>query len=122
MTTTHPLDPLTADEIARAWQILRAQTEVGARPRVITIALDEPARDAVSAHRPGAAAGRAASVVFMDGAAGRTYEATVSLTDKRLVSCDHVPGVQPSIVYDEFVEAEAAVRADPRWQEAMRKR
>ena len=33
-----------------------------------------------------------------------------------------MPGVQPPIVVDEFFECEAAVRADPRWQEAMRKR
>ena len=39
-----------------------------------------------------------------------------------MLSWEHVPGVQPAIVLDEFFECEAAVRADPRWQEAMRKR
>jgi primary-amine oxidase len=33
-----------------------------------------------------------------------------------------VPGVQPALELDEFVECEAAVRADPRWQAAMKKR
>ena len=46
----------------------------------------------------------------------------VSLTRKDVVAWRHVPGVQPSIVLDEFFECEAAVRADPRWQEALRKR
>ena len=32
------------------------------------------------------------------------------------------PGSSPAIVLDEFVACEAAVRADPRWQDAMRKR
>jgi primary-amine oxidase len=118
----HPLDPLGADEIALAWEILRAQAAVGPRPRVVSIALAEPAKEVVASHRPGDAVERAASVVLMDSAAGTTYEATVSLTDKRVVSWEHVPGVQPSIVFDEFVEGEAAVRADPRWQDAMRKR
>ena len=53
---------------------------------------------------------------------GRTYEAVVSLTEGRVLSWEHVPGAQPAIVLDEFVECEAAVRADPRWQEAMRRR
>ena len=60
--------------------------------------------------------------MLVDSAAGRTYEAVVSLTEGRVLSWEHVPGAQPALVLDEFVECEAAVRADPRWQEAMRKR
>jgi primary-amine oxidase len=118
----HPLDPLTADEIARAWEILCAQAAVGPRPRVVSIALREPAKETVRGHRPGDAVERAAFAVLMDCEAGKTYEAMVSLTDKKVVSWEHIPGAQPSIVFDEFVEGEAAVRADPRWQDAMRKR
>ena len=33
-----------------------------------------------------------------------------------------MPGVQPSIMVEEFLIAEDLVRKDPRWQEAMRKR
>ena len=39
-----------------------------------------------------------------------------------MLSWEHIPGVQPAIVLDEFVDCEAAVRADPRWQDALRKR
>jgi primary-amine oxidase len=53
---------------------------------------------------------------------GKTYEAVVSLSGSRVLSWEHVPGVQPAIVLDEFVDCEAAVRADARWQAAMRKR
>src|SRR4029077_19271516 len=76
----------------------------------------------VLAHRPGEAVERAAFVVLIDGAVGKKYEAVVSLAQGRVLSWEHVPGVQPAIVLDEFVECEAAVRADPRWQEAMRRR
>jgi primary-amine oxidase len=38
------------------------------------------------------------------------------------VSWKQIPGVQPSVMFEEFLAAEAIVRADPRWQEAMRKR
>ena len=65
---------------------------------------------------------RATFVVLIDSAAARTYEAVVSLSQERVLSWEHVPGVQPAIVLDEFFECEAAVQADPRWQAAMRKR
>jgi primary-amine oxidase len=119
---THPLDPLTAEEITGAWDILRSQKTLGPRTRVVSIALQEPPKETVLAHRPGDALERAAAVVLMDSAEGKTYEAVVSLTRKDVVAWRHVPGVQPSIVLDEFFECEAAVRADPRWQEALRKR
>ena len=119
---THPLDPLTAEEITGAWEILRSQRTLGLRTRVVSIALQEPPKETVLAHRPGDALERTAAVVLMDSAEGKTYEAVVSLTGKDVVAWRHVPGVQPSIVLDEFFECEAAVRADPRWQEALRKR
>jgi primary-amine oxidase len=118
----HPLDPLSADEIACAWEILRTQQTLAPRTRVVSIALHEPAKEAVLRHRPGDAVARTAFVVLMDSTAGKTYEALVSLTQDQVLSWQHLPGVQPSIVFDEFFEAEAAVRADPRWQAAMRKR
>src|SRR5262249_11881567 len=82
----------------------------------------EPAKDVVLGHQPGDPVERQAFAILLDNATGGTYEAVVSLTRKRVVSWKAVHGVQPSIVFDEFVECEAAMRADPRWQEAMRKR
>ncbi len=121
-STIHPLDPLSAVEIGRAWEIVRAERAPEPRVRVIFIMLHEPAKKVVLAHRPGDAVERAAFVVLVDSAAGKTHEAVVSLTQGRVLSWEHVPGAQPAIVLDEFVECEAAVRADPRWQEAMRRR
>jgi primary-amine oxidase len=118
----HPLDPLGADEVARAWEIVQADRPLGARIRVVSIALHEPARAAVLAHRPGDPVEREALVVFIDSDARQTVEAVASLGQKRVASWTPVPGVQPAIVLDEFFECEAAVRADPRWQEAMRRR
>ena len=118
----HPLDPLSAAEIARAWEIVRKERELGTRVRVIFVMLHEPAKKVVLQHRPGDAVERAAFVVLVDSATGKTYEAVVSVSAGRVLSWEHVPGAQPAIVLDEFVEIEAAVRADPRWQEAMRRR
>jgi primary-amine oxidase len=121
-TAVHPLDPLTAQEIARAGEILRSKHGVGPLVRVISIALHEPPREVVLNYRAGSPVERAAFAILLDRAEGQTYEAVVSLSRDRVESWTHVPGVQPPIVFDEFVECEAAVRADPRWQEAMRRR
>ena len=120
--TAHPLDPLDATEIERAWQILSAERAPGPKSRVIFIVLHEPDKKVVLGHRPGDRVERAAFVVFVDSATGRTYEAVVSLSRGHVESWEHIPGVQPAIVLDEFSECEAAVQADPRWQEAMRRR
>lgn len=118
----HPLDPLTAEEIVGAWEIVRRDRAPGPRTRVVSIALQEPPKEVVLGHRPGDPVDRTAAIVLMDTAEGKTYEAAVSLSRKQVVAWTHVPDVQPSIVLDEFFECEAAVRADPRWQEALRKR
>jgi primary-amine oxidase len=120
--SAHPLDPLNAGEIDRAWEILRTEQGLGPRVRAIFITHHEPSKKVVLEHRPGDAVERAAFVVLVDGAAGKTHEAIVSLSRGRVLSWEHVPGAQPAIVLDEVVGCEAAVRADPRWQEAMRKR
>ena len=111
--TAHPLDPLGAAEIERAWEILIAERSPGPKSRVIFIVLHEPDKKVVLGHRPGNAVERAAFVVLVDGAIGSTYEAVVSLSQGRVLSWEHVPGVQPAIVLDEFMECEATVRADP---------
>ena len=118
----HPLDPLTADEVARAWSLVRTHDGLGPRVRVISVALAEPLRAALSGPGADHPVERAAFVVLIDRDARKVYEAVVSLTRGRVVSWTHVPGVQPAIVLDEFFECEAAVRADPGWQAAMRQR
>ena len=120
--SVHPLDPLSADEIARAWALIRTERAPGPRTRVISIALHEPPKEAVLGHRASHPVERQAFAILLDNATGMTHEAVVSLTRERVISWEDVLGVQPPIVVDEFFECEAAVRADPRWQEAMRRR
>ncbi len=102
-----------AAEIERAWEILTAERSPGPNSRVIFIMLHEPDKKVVLGHRPGDAVERAAFVVLVDGATGRTHEAVVSLSRGRVLSWEHLPGVQPAIVFDEFVECEAAVPGRP---------
>ena len=120
--TAHPLDPLTAAEITEAASILKAQRQLGDRVRFETIVLQEPDKAAVGNFRPGDAIERNALLVILDNAAAATYEAVVSLNERRVTSWQHVPGVQPRIMFDEFAECEAVVKANPEFQAALRLR
>ena len=119
---SHPLDPLTAEEIAEASAILKSQRDLGPRTRFETVVLREPEKSVALKHRPGEPIRREAFLVVLDNDAEATYEAVVSLNERRVVSWEHVPGVQPRVMFDEFVECEAAVRADARFRAAIKKR
>ena len=119
---SHPLDPLTAEEIAEASAILKSQRDLGPRRRFETIVLREPDKDVAMAHKAGDPVRREAFLVVLDNDARATYEAVVSLDDRRVISWEHIPNVQPRVMFDEFVECEATVRADARFQAAIKKR
>ena len=46
----------------------------------------------------------------------------MSLSEQRVVSLEHVPEAQTALTEEDFLNAERMLKADERWQEAMRKR
>ena len=119
---SHPLDPLNAEEIAVASSILRSEQQLGGRVRFETVVLYEPDKKAVLDFQAGDAVPRSAFIVILDNDTASTYEAVVSLDERRVVSWKYIPDVQPRVMFDEFVECEALVRADPQFLAAIRKR
>jgi primary-amine oxidase len=119
----HPLEPLTADEIRAAADILRAERGLGPSARFVFVELHEPPKAAVLAwSATDEPLPREAHVVLYERSERATYEAVVSLTDRSVTSFAAVPGVQAPIMDEEFMACEQIVQADPRWQEAMRRR
>lgn len=119
----HPLEPLSAEEIAEAARLLRELKDLGTTARFVFIAPHEPPKADVLAWRPGdEPLPREAAVTLYERSERMTFEAVVSLSAGELVSWRAVPGVQPSIMFEEFNACEDIVRAAPRWQEAMRRR
>jgi primary-amine oxidase len=122
LDVAHPLDPLSAAEISRVVEILAAEHDLSAA-RFVEIVLLEPekgplARCGVSGERPP----REAFVVLHDRAAQTACEAVVALDEGAVRSWREVPGVQAAITLDEYIECEQAVRADPRFREALARR
>lgn len=118
----HPLDPLTQAETQATVDALRASGKVGKDMLFPMLTLAEPAKEWVRAWKPGQPFARQAFVVVLDRGANKTYEAVVDLGTKKVTRFEHLPGVQPGVLVEEFKMPAAIVRADPRWQAAMRRR
>lgn len=118
-TAQHPLDGLTAAELAVFSEVLTAAGKL-AGTEFTHIALDEPDKDAVLAWRPGNALQRRAFAVARN--AGRTFEVVVDLAGRTLVSWTEVPGVHPGYVPSDYTRAANAANADPRLAAALERR
>ncbi|MDX6313420.1 MAG: primary-amine oxidase [Streptomyces sp.] len=118
----HPLEPLTADEIARTSAVLGASGRLPAGTRFVYVELAEPAKDVVHGWSPGADWDRQAAALLRNPGLKATYEAVVSLTRGEVVSLRTADGVQPPMMSEEFMACEKLVSADERWQAAMRLR
>src|SRR5947209_4615567 len=118
----HPLEPLTAEEIAAAVRIARTERNLSERVRFGSVRLNEPTKEVVLNFKQGDPVIREAFLILLDNTDGATYEAVVSLTTGKVLSWRHIPGVQPSIMIDEFFECERTVKAHPDFQAALRKR
>jgi primary-amine oxidase len=118
----HPLEPLTAKEVATAVTIVRAEKRLGETFRFPCVTLHEPPKSVVLNYQTGNPVVREAFLILLDNADGKTYEAIVSLTEQKVTSWTHVPGVQPNIMADELAECEAAVKQHPEFVAALAKR
>jgi primary-amine oxidase len=118
-TPAHPLEPLTADEVRLAVSILRDTGKVTPATRFISLSLKEPPKAAV--HAANSSSPRSAFAVLFDNGTNSCFEAAISLTEKKLLSWKHVPGVQPTMTADEMIECEQAVLKSPEFQAALKK-
>ena len=116
---THPLDPLSADEIRQVAGLLRKEKSV-ARPdwRIAAIELREPAKDVVRTHRPGDPVERVARAIVWDTRDGLAYVAVlalgkVSVSDDTLLAWEPQPGRQPNATVDEWHDCDEAMRRHP---------
>ncbi|HQR31307.1 MAG TPA: tyramine oxidase, partial [Blastocatellia bacterium] len=119
---THPLDPLSKEEIGAASKLLKESGKLPANARFQIIVLNEPPKAEVYAFKPGDAFRREAFFVAYDRANNKTFDGVADLRGQRIVSVREVPEAQPSIMLDDVLMFQSIVRSDPQWQSAMRKR
>ncbi len=121
-THSHPLDPLTPDEIRRAADAVRKAHDLGAGMMFETISLREPDKATVRDFRPGSAPPRTAFICAFDRTNGHVYEACVDLVGNQVTAWRHVPGVRPRILFDDIRLVGEVARADPRFRAALARR
>jgi len=116
----HPLDPLSADEIRFAVAALVEDGRVTPEARAHIVALVDPPKSDVLKWQPGDPTKRRALLVLR--IKGQTYEAVVDLAKRSVESWQHIQTAQTPITSSEWALAEPTLKADTRWQAAMRRR
>ena len=119
----HPLDPLSAAELGQVVGILSRAKVIVDGVRICSINLVEPVRAIFANYQPGSSFERKALAVLVDKNTRSSSEVVVDLVASSVASLTPLPpGIQPSIMLDEFGECEEAVRCSPLFQAALQKR
>ena len=119
----HPLDPLSAEEITAATTIIRAHSTFTEGSSFRSVSLAEPPKEATATFEAGGEAPeRRVFAIVYDAGARLIREYTVSLAAAAVAAVHDRPGARPPLAFPEFLHAQAAIKADPQWQEAMRRR
>ncbi|MGH9328173.1 MAG: primary-amine oxidase [Terriglobia bacterium] len=120
--TSHPLDPLTQAEITQTVEALKAAGRIDKEVRFATVELREPAKEEMLEWRPGRPWHRQSFAILYNRATNQVFEAITDLDRRQVTSWKEIYGVQPYAIDGDTEIARRILKADPRWQEAMRKR
>ncbi len=116
---THPMDPLSAEEITAVRDHLVEDGRLGDTVRVAYLSLKEPAKALL---RAGGDVPREARAILLDTATGATTDLVVSLTERRIVgetAVDPALVGQAPVLLEEFAAIESILAADDGWRAAL---
>jgi primary-amine oxidase len=119
---SHPLEPLSAGEIKQAFALIEGDTRFPTGAVFPIVELKEPPKQEVLAWSPGKRSSREAFANVYDPKRNLLFEVVADLRAKRITSWIARPGREPAVYADEYNIADGIVRADTRWQHAMRVR
>lgn len=118
--STHPFNDLTADEIKLTVKIIQYSGQFDKDIRYPVIKRMEPSKQLWLSGRTQDF--RHAYVAIFDFKKSMMTEIDVDLNSKKVVGSKDLPGIKPPVLIEEYERARAIVRADARWQKAMRDR
>ncbi len=111
--TSHPLDPLSADEFRRTTAALRRDRGVGDSWRIASIELKEPPKAVLKDLAPGATLPRETVAVLWNREDNQAFQAQVDLDADAVTAWTPLPGVTPVFTVDEWHDCDEAMRAHP---------
>lgn len=116
---THPLDPLSAEEITAVRDHLVAAGRLGDTVRVAYLSLKEPEKALL---RAGQEVPREARVILLDTATGDTVDLVIDVASGQVVSDAEIDPTlvgQAPVLFEEFEAIEHILAADDGWQAAL---
>jgi len=123
---SHPLDPLTSEEINLVTSIVKNKSNLGKFLLFETITLIEPPKNQVLSFNLGDEIRRKAFVVALNYKEEKLYELDIDISNEKILRCDHKPGVQPAFIFGDlemdFNEWESKMKHDPLVVDALKKR
>ena len=108
----HPLDPLTADELATVKTVLVHSGQFSNNTDFSWIQLDEPAKAVVAQFKPGMDVARRAYVAAIDFDRKKAFDVIVDLRAGRIASLTDLAGLQPGLSDRDDERARGIVDAD----------
>jgi primary-amine oxidase len=121
-TASHPLDLVTEAEIAIAAQIVKTDPRFPESALFAHLRLREPHKSGVLGFVPGAPVDREVEAVLVPPGELLAHEVVVSVTDGVIREWTTHHDMRPALLFTDAMHAIAALKADPVWQAAMRKR
>jgi primary-amine oxidase len=121
-SVAHPLALVTQEEIAVAAALVRADPRFPEGAVFAHLRLREPHKDAVLGYTPGAPVDRQIEAIVVPPGQLVAYEVVVSVTAGAIREWTAHDDMRPALMFGESIQAITALRADPAWQAAMRKR
>jgi len=121
-TVAHPLDPVTVEEIAVAAALIRADARFPEDGVFAHLRLHEPHKDVVIGFTSGAPVDREIEAIVVPPGDLIAHDVVVSVTAGEIREWTDHDGMRPALMFGESMKAIKALRADPAWQAAMRKR
>ncbi len=115
----HPLDMLTADEITRAVEVLRATGRVGDGALFAHVVLREPAKDDLARWKSGDPIDREVRVQIVPGPGLKLVEAIVSVARGEVREWNEVEGRRPALLFTEALNAILTTKEHPEYQAAL---
>ena len=118
----HPLDMLTADEITRAVEVLRATGRVGDDALFAHVLLREPTKDELARWKSGDPIDREVRAQIVPGPGLTLVEAVVSITRGEVREWHEVEGRRPALLLTEALYAIVTTKEHPEYQAALARR
>lgn len=116
----HPLDALSTDEYWTVHDVLFQSGHLGDKTYVASLLLHEPEKSSVLAWKEGDPISREADVILLDN--GKTYEARVDITGRKVEAYQMMPGVHAPVSPSEMGGMDEVAKKDPRVLAAFKAR